>query len=257
MYSMAAECLVNLKLPGMSFRDAFRLRLRGRTTCGALGATFPCKRRNRPMQAAGKAVGRRAPLGLRPISLEIAGNPHAQQRRPPQALMLPSPLVLPSQPRPTLSVAGGAAAPAGAPAATPKPTSLHILRTPLSFDFTNLPTVAANKARTPSPPRSVRGARIPTRSAVRTAPGGMPLGASGEGGEEFRPLLHPSGPWFDDLPAAPLPGDAAARLLEQRRVLRPAVRQRIKSNQRQSRWLEPPPPNENAALAILAPSARA
>ena len=203
------------------------------------------------MQAAGKAVGRRAPLGLRPISLEIAGNPHAQQRRPPQAL------VLPSQPRPTLSVAGGAAAPAGAPAATPKPASLHILRTPLSFDFTNLPTVAANKARTPSPPRSVRGARIPTRSAVRTAPGGMPLGASGEGGEEFRPLLHPSGPWFDDLPAAPLPGDAAARLLEQRRVLRPAVRQRIKSNQRQSRWLEPPPPNENAALAILAPSARA
>ena len=206
MYSIAAECLVNLKLPGMSFRDAFRLRLRGRTTCGARGhlsVQAAARARNRPMQAAGKAVGRRAPLGLRPISLEIAGNPHAQQRRPPQALMLPSPLVLPSQPRPTLSVAGGAAAPAGAPAATPKPTSLHILRTPLSFDFTNLPTVAANKARTPSPPRSVRGARIPTRSAVRTAPGGMPLGASGEGGEEFRPLLHPSGPWFDDLPAAP------------------------------------------------------
>jgi len=35
------------------------------------------------------------------------------------------------------------------------------------------------------------------------------------------------------------------------------VRQRIKSNQRQSRWLEPPPPSENAALAILALSARA
>jgi hypothetical protein len=46
MYSIAAECLVNLKLPGMSFRDAFRLRFGFEAVRleVAAGPSFPCKR---------------------------------------------------------------------------------------------------------------------------------------------------------------------------------------------------------------------